>query len=89
MRIGDFVEGYTTGNARSAIKDLSALAPQTAIVVRNGEEITVPISEVEQNEIVVVRPGEAIPVDGDVVSGNASVDQSAVHVCVCHLLVIA
>jgi Cd2+/Zn2+-exporting ATPase/Cu+-exporting ATPase len=78
MRVGDYVESYTTERARQAVKDLSSLAPQTARLQRGGAEIEVPIDQVQTGEIVVIRPGEQIPVDGVVVSGQASVDQSTI-----------
>jgi Cu+-exporting ATPase len=78
MHIGNFVEGFTADRSRKAMKDLTKMAPQTARVVRNGEEITIPVEEVQKEEIVIVRPGEAIPVDGEVVEGNATIDQAAV-----------
>ena len=78
MRVGDYVEQFTTERARSALKELSALAPQTARVKRTGEEIEVPVEEVRPGETVIVRPGEKIPVDGEVISGRATIDQAAI-----------
>jgi Cu+-exporting ATPase len=78
MRVGDYVENFTTESARRAVKELTAIAPQTARVERGGEEREVPVSEVNLGEIVVVRPGESIPVDGEVLSGQATLDQSAI-----------
>ena len=78
MHIGNFVEGFTADRSRKAVKDLTKMAPQTARVVRNGEEITIPVEEVQKEEIVIVRPGEAIPVDGEVVDGHATINQAAV-----------
>lgn len=78
MRIGDYVENFTTESARRAVKELSSLAPQTARVERDGREIDIPVSEVKVSEIVIVRPGEKIAVDGEVVSGQATIDQSAI-----------
>jgi len=78
MRVGDYVENFTTESARRAVKELSALAPQTARVERLGSEVEVPIAEVEIGDIVIVRPGEKIPVDGEVVRGQATIDQAAV-----------
>jgi Cu+-exporting ATPase len=78
MRVGDYAEHFTTERARRALKDLSAMAPQMARVERDGAEFEVPISEVYAGETVVVRPGEQIPVDGEVVSGQATVDQSTI-----------
>jgi len=77
MRVGDFVESYTTERARRAVKDLNALAPQTARVERAGAEIEIPIAQVQVGETVVVRPGEQIPVDGQVLAGHATVNQAA------------
>ena len=78
MHIGNYTERLTAEGARRAVKDLTALAPQIARVERNHEEKEVPISEVELNDVVIVRPGERIPVDGEVVAGHAAVDQSSV-----------
>ena len=78
MRVGDFVEHATTDRARDSIRELVREAPQTARVEQDGEEVEVPAGEVEPGDVVVVRPGEKIPVDGTVVSGHATIDQSAV-----------
>ena len=78
MRVGDYTERFTTERARRAVKDLSALAPQTARLLRAGAEIEVPLAEVQVGETVIVRPGEKIPVDGEVVAGHATVDQATI-----------
>jgi Cu+-exporting ATPase len=78
MRVGDYAERFTTGRARRAVKDLTAMAPQTARVERRGTELEVPVSEVPVGETIVVRPGEKIPVDGEVLSGHATVEQAAI-----------
>jgi P-type Cu+ transporter len=78
MRVGDYAEHFTTEGARKAVKDLTALAPQTARVERSGEEVELPIAQVALGETVIVRPGETIPVDGEVLAGQATVDQSAI-----------
>jgi Cd2+/Zn2+-exporting ATPase/Cu+-exporting ATPase len=78
MRIGDYVENFTTESARRAVKELTSLAPQTARVERDGREVEVPVGEVKIGEAVIVRPGEKIAVDGEVLSGQATIDQSAV-----------
>lgn len=78
MRVGDYVETFTAERARRAVKDLTALAPQTARVERDGVEAEVPIAEVTPGDTVVVRPGEQIPVDGEVISGQATVDQATI-----------
>ncbi len=78
MRVGDYAERFTTGRARRAVRDLAALAPQTARVERGGKEVEVPAAEVSVGEVVGVRPGEKGPVDGEVGAGRATVDQSAI-----------
>ena len=78
MHVGDYVERFTAEGARRAVKDLTAMAPQTALVERDGAEIQVPIQEVGIGETVVVRPGAKVPVDGEVIAGQATVDQSAI-----------
>jgi Cu+-exporting ATPase len=78
MRVGDYVEHFTTERSRQALKQLTALAPQTARVEREGTEAVVAIAQVQVGEIVVVRPGESIPVDGEVISGQATVNQAAI-----------
>jgi Cd2+/Zn2+-exporting ATPase/Cu+-exporting ATPase len=78
MRVGDYVENFTTESARRAVKELSALAPQTARVVQQGLEVELPITQVKTGDIVIVRPGEKIPVDGEVISGQATIDQAAI-----------
>jgi Cu+-exporting ATPase len=78
MRVGDYVERFTTERARQAVKELSNLAPQTARLVQDGDEVEVPIERVRPGEIVVIRPGEQIPVDGEVVAGHAIVDQATI-----------
>ena len=78
MRVGDYAERFTTERARRAVKDLTAMAPQTARVDRQGEEIEVPIDQVTIGDTIVVRPGEKIPVDGEVIGGHATIDQAAI-----------
>jgi len=78
MRLADFVEGYTTERSRQAIKELVKLAPATARVEREGRELEVPADQVRRDEIVLVKPGERIPVDGAAVDGRATVNQAAI-----------
>jgi len=78
MRVGEYVESFTADKARRALKDLTALAPMTARVVRQGAEVEVPVAEVREGETVIVRPGEKIPVDGEVIGGQATVDQATI-----------
>ncbi|MDQ3248256.1 MAG: cation-translocating P-type ATPase, partial [Chloroflexota bacterium] len=76
MRVGAYAETFATEGARRAVKDLTALAPQTARIERNAVEQVVPIAEVQVGETVIVRPGEKIPVDGEVIGGQATVNQA-------------
>ncbi|MFN3346410.1 MAG: cation transporter, partial [Candidatus Bipolaricaulaceae bacterium] len=78
MRVGDYVERFTAESARRAVKELIAMAPQTARVERDGAEVEVPASAVKVGEVVIVRPGERIPVDGEVIAGHAVIDQPAI-----------
>ena len=66
------MEAVAKGRTSEAIKKLMGLAPKTARVIRGGEEIDIPIEEVEVGDIVVVRPGEKIPVDGVITEGYSS-----------------
>ena len=76
--LGDYLEARTIEKTRSSIKALLDMAPSTARVRRDGEECTVGASDVVLGDIVVVRPGERIAVDGTVLEGSAYVDQSAI-----------
>ncbi|MBE7432443.1 MAG: cadmium-translocating P-type ATPase [Anaerolineales bacterium] len=78
MHIGGYTERLTAEGARRAVKDLTAMAPQTARIEKDGAEKEIPIAEVQLDDIVIVRPGEKIPVDGEVIAGHAAVDQSSV-----------
>ncbi len=78
MRVGDYAEKFTTERARRAVKDLTAMAPQRARVERDGTEYELPVTDVEVGETVIVRPGESIPVDGEVIGGQAMLDQATI-----------
>lgn len=78
MRVGDAVEKFTAERSRRALKNLAALAPQTAHIERDGGEVTIPAAEVRPGDVVIIRPGELIPVDGEVVAGRATVDQATI-----------
>lgn len=78
MRIGNYAESFTTEQARRAVKDLTEMTPQSARVERDGVESEVDIKEVEVGNTVIIRPGEKIPVDGEVIGGHATVDQSTI-----------
>lgn len=76
IRLGKFLEARAKGRTSEAIKKLIGLRPRTARVVRAGSEMDVPVDEVLVGDFVLVRPGEKIPVDGAVVEGHTSVDES-------------
>lgn len=76
--LGRFLEARAKGQASEAIKKLMGLVPKTARVIRNGEEEDIPIDQVVVSDILLVRPGEKIPVDGIVVEGSSAVDESMV-----------
>ena len=76
--IAELLEAYSMDRARNAIKALMQLTPPEATVLRNGHEVRVPAAEIQVGEIVIVRPGEKIPVDGRVVSGRSDVNQAPI-----------
>lgn len=78
MRVGEYAERFTSERARRALKNLTALAPQQALVERDGSEVELPISAVRPGDVVVVRPGGQISVDGEVLSGQATVNQASI-----------
>ena len=77
ITVGKMLEDYSKGKTTSALKSLMKLAPKTATLVRDGQEVVVPIDEVRKGDIFVVRPGENIPVDGIVLEGTGAVNESA------------
>ncbi len=78
MRAGEFLESFTIRKSRDAIKKLIAQAPRTACVRRDGAEIEVSIEELRVNDVVLIRPGEKIPVDGAVLAGTSWVNQAPI-----------
>jgi len=76
IRLGKFLEARAKGRTSEAIKKLMGLRAKTARVVRNGQELEVPVDEVRVGDLVLVRPGEKIAVDGVVVEGRSAVDES-------------
>ncbi|MDI6764231.1 MAG: heavy metal translocating P-type ATPase [Thermodesulfobacteriota bacterium] len=76
--LGRFLEARAKGKTSEAIKKLIGLQPKTARIIRNGDEMDIPVSEVVPGDLVIVRPGEKIPVDGIVKEGHSSVDESMV-----------
>ena len=77
ITVGKMLEAMSKGRTTDALKSLMKLAPQTAVVLRNGEETEVAVGEVAAGDIFVVRPGESIPVDGTVLEGISAVNESA------------
>ena len=77
ITLGKFLETRSKGKTSEAITRLMDLAPKTARVLRDGQEVEVPVEEVQAGDLLVVRPGQSIPVDGVVVEGRSSVDESA------------
>lgn len=76
ITLGKYLEAVSKGKTSDAIRHLMDLAPATARVLRDGVEVAVPVEAVQVGELVVVRPGEKIPVDGRIVEGQSSVDES-------------
>lgn len=76
IKLGKYLEARAKGKTSDAIKKLMGLQPKTARVIRDGGELDIPIEEVTIGDIVHVRPGEKIPVDGSVIEGHSSVDES-------------
>ena len=78
ITVGKMLEARSKGKTTDALKSLISLAPKTAVVERDGKEVTVSIDEVRKGDIFVVRPGENIPVDGQVIEGNSAVNEAAI-----------
>ena len=76
MAIGEILEELTTGRAKKGLKKLINLAPTQGRIIRDGKEIIIPAEEIKQGDVIRILPGEAIPVDGIIISGETSVDQS-------------
>ena len=77
ITVGKLLEEKSKGRTTDAIRSLMRLSPDTATVEREGAQLTVPVSEVRVGDIFIVRPGESIPVDGEVIDGSTSVNESA------------
>ncbi|MDN6264659.1 MAG: heavy metal translocating P-type ATPase [Tetragenococcus halophilus] len=78
ITLGKYLEAVSKGKTSDAIKKLMGLAPKTARVIRNDKEVEISIDEVVTDDIVVVRPGDKIPVDGELVDGSSAVDESMI-----------
>ena len=77
ITVGKMLESYSKGRTTDALKGLMNLAPQTAVILKNGTETEVPIEQVKIGDIFIVKPGESIPVDGVITDGETAVDESA------------
>ena len=77
ITVGKMLEARSKGKTTDALRSLMKLAPQTATLVRGGQELAVPIAQVQRGDVFVVRPGESIPVDGVVLEGESAVNESA------------
>ena len=77
ITVGKMLEARSKGKTTDALKSLMKLAPKTATLLRDGAEVTVPIEQVQKDDVFVVRPGENIPVDGTVLEGSSAVNESA------------
>ena len=77
ITVGKMLEARSKGKTTDALKSLMKLAPKTAVLLQDGQEVTVSIEEVQTGDIFVVRPGENIPVDGIVLEGNSAVNEAA------------
>ncbi|MFH1780471.1 MAG: heavy metal translocating P-type ATPase [Candidatus Nealsonbacteria bacterium] len=78
ISLGGYLEALTKGKTGEAIKKLIGLQPKEATIIRNGKEIRIPVAEVETGQIILVKPGEKIPVDGIVIDGYSGVDEKAI-----------
>lgn len=76
IMFGKLLEAISKGKTSEAIKKLMGLAPKTATVLQNGQEVQIPIEEVEKGDIIIVRPGEKIAVDGIVTEGHTAIDEA-------------
>lgn len=77
ITVGKMLEARSKGKTADALKSLVKLAPKMATVIRDGEEVTLPVDSVQKGDVFIVRPGESIPVDGVVLEGESAVDESA------------
>jgi len=78
ISLGKYLEAVTKGKTGEAVKKLIGLQPKEATVIKNNEEIKIPIAKVKVNDVILVRPGEKIPVDGIVIEGYSGVDEKAI-----------
>ena len=77
ITVGKLLEARSKGKTTDALKALMSIAPKTARLIRNGEEVEVPVEQVQLGDVFAVRPGDSIPVDGVIIEGSSAVDESA------------
>ena len=77
VTVGKFLESRAKGKTNAAVKNLISLAPDTAVLLKNGQEVEVPTEQIKVGDTVLLRPGSRIPVDGEVIKGTSFVDESA------------
>lgn len=78
ITLGKYLEARSKGKTSEAIKKLMGLVPKTATLVRNGKEVVVPIEEVGVGDIIIVKPGEKLPVDGRIIEGSTAIDEAMI-----------
>ena len=78
VTIGKYMESRSKSHTSDAITKLIGLAPKTALVLRDGQEVEIPVEQVQVGETVIVKPGQSIPVDGVLTEGTGTVDESAI-----------
>ena len=76
ITLGKYLEAISKGKTSEAIKALMGLSPKTATIIRDEKEVVIPIEEVIVGDIILVKPGEKLPVDGEIISGNTAIDES-------------
>lgn len=77
ITVGKMLESYSKGKTTNALKGLMELAPKTATIIKDGQEISVAIDDVKVGDVFIIRPGEKIPVDGKIIEGHSAVDESS------------
>lgn len=77
ITVGKLLESISKGRTTDALKGLMKIAPKTALVEREGKESLIPVEEVRAGDIFIVKPGESVPVDGEILEGESAVDESA------------
>ncbi|MDO4618195.1 MAG: heavy metal translocating P-type ATPase [Clostridia bacterium] len=76
ITVGKMLEAHSKGKTTNAIKSLIAMTPKTAIILKDGKEVTIPISEIKVGDIFIAKPASKIPADGEVIEGSAAIDES-------------